>query len=191
MKALRWSSRILVVLAVIIAAFVVEGPSWARDPDPECGAALERWERIMHDLRTNLEEFRNVQRTPLERVIDRPLVEAGANKSIARQIAEALQVKDDLLGKKRKECRALLDGENELFGRVERCLEADGGSKKTELKRLAKQRTSVIQNAIITIAEVREVEGKDSYTQYVDTWRGQPGWRGRPGANYWQVYPGY
>lgn len=190
MKALRLRSGMLIAVAMF-ALVVAGGPSWARDPDPECSTVLERWERITHDLRVKLDELRNVQRTPMERMIDRPLIESGTNKSIARQVADALQVKDDLLKKIRKECRTLLDTENELFARAERCLEADTGSKKSEGKRLSKQRTAVIQNALAAIAEVREVEGKDSYTQYMDPWRGQSSWRGRPGANYWQVYPGY
>jgi len=191
-KALRWSSGILVILALMAPALVVSDPSWARAADPECGGTVERWERIIHDLKVKIDEFRNVQRTPLERVLDRSVVEMGASKSIARQVAEAIQVKEELLNQKRKECRTLLDAENDLFSRVERCAEAEGGSKKSEVKRLVKQRSTVVQGAITALAEVREVEGKESYTQYVDTWRGQPGFRGgRPGGNYWQAYPGY
>ncbi|MCA1961836.1 MAG: hypothetical protein LDL33_13710 [Desulfomonile sp.] len=192
MKALMWGFRILVILALTAPVLIEGGPSWARDSDPDCGGTVERWERIIHDLKVKVDEFRNIQRMPLERMVDRPIVDAGANKSIARQVAEAMQVKEDLLNQKRKECRTLLDAENDLFSRVERCADAEGGAKKSEVKRLVKQRSTVVQGAITTIAEVREVEGKDSYTQYVDTWRGQPsGFRGRPGANYWQAYPGY
>jgi hypothetical protein len=149
----------------------------------------------LQDLKEKLDDFEAIRRTPVERLIKRPLVEAGVDKSIARQVSEALQMKEDMLNEKRKECLNILNLEEQTFTEVERCAPVDRSGGKKDIKRLAGQRGKLIQRARTAIAETQEVEGKDGYSHYVDSWKNPSDFYGRgPGSNwqnYRQTYQGY
>jgi hypothetical protein len=183
-------------LFVLTLVFVLSlwggAPAVASDADSECSSVVAKWEQLVQDIKAKLDDYRAVQHTPVDRITQRPLVEPNTDKPIARQISQALQVKENILIAKRKECRDLLNVENDLFTQVTRCLDADHSSKRANAKRLAKQRSTVVQSAITLLAEVREVEGKEYYPQYVDSWRNQNGgFRGVRQGGYWGEYPSY
>jgi len=91
-----------------------------------------------------------------------------------------------LLNSRRQECRALLNLENEAFNEFQGCLQNSRGSKDKDTKNLAKKRQSLIEKVILTLSEVREVEGKDTILPYSESMNHDP-YR-RSVNNYWQSY---
>jgi hypothetical protein len=59
-------------------------------------------------------------------------------------------------------------------------------SKDKDIKNLAKNRQGLIEKAVVAIAEVREVEGKETFVPY-DTMADPDPYR-RSVNNYWQNY---
>lgn len=189
MSNFRWSSWLSRLLVVGIVMLIITGASAvARDTPSACESAKDHWGRVINELNQKLQEYKSIRRNPVDRIIGRPIVDRAAEKPLAKQISEALQIKDELLGGKRKECLNVLNLENQAFAGVERCLRDTGRSKEKELKRLSKKRNRLIQKARIEIAEVREVEGEDYFPQYVDSW-GNPTYYNNRGMNaYWRNY---
>lgn len=170
----------------LLAAFLVLGlcaPCWSQD---DCASSRAKWEQVFQDLRNKLQEFVTIQQTPVERVIQRPLVERVEGKSIARQVSEGLQAKEDLLNTKRQECRNMMNLENQAFNEVQGCVQSSRGSKDKDAKNLVKKRQSLIEKAVIALSEVREVEGKDSVLPYSESMQQDP--YSRNVNNYWQGY---
>jgi hypothetical protein len=134
----------------------------------------------MDGVEKKLQEYQTLQQLPLEQVIRKPLVDRNVNKSIAKQISEAIQKKEELLGQKRKECMTLLNQEKDLFDQVERCSKGDSAGDR-EFRRLEKKRQKLVSRAVMLVAEVREVQGREDYAQYADYSRQQNYY-----DNYWR-----
>jgi hypothetical protein len=152
----------------------------------DCASSKAKWEQLFQDLRGKLQEFATIQQTPVERIIQRPLVERVEGKTIARQVSEGLQAKEDLLNTKRQECRNVMNLENQAFNEFQGCLQNSRGSKDKDAKGLAKKRQSLIEKAVLALSEVREVEGKDGVLPYSESMQHEP-YR-RSVNNYWQSY---
>lgn len=178
--------------AVLVMAFAAATPTFAQETDHQCASVKAKWELAIKELKEKLDDYEAAQRLPLERIVQRPLVESSIEKTIASQVSQAIEAKEGILSAKRKECLNMLNLEDQLYTDFERCLQTGPRSKNKQDQQLISKRRSLVQKARISIAEVREVEGKDQYPQYVDTWRGSPGYGDRGVADYWQrMYQGY
>jgi len=166
--------------------FIASSVAWSQEADLNCAAVKDRWEQTIQKLTVKLEDLEATRRIPLDRVVQRRLVEAGVGKNIARQVSEAIQAKEGILDAKRKECLNLLNAENQAYTEYERCGQDRRGPKKNNFQQMAGKRRTLIQKGQTAIAEVREVEGKDTYAQYVDPWRGQGDVYNRGAETYWQ-----
>lgn len=155
------------------------------DVDSQCSGQLSRWEKVMQDLKDKVQSYSSLQSTPVERVVQRPIVSNLPGKTIARQISDALQVKDELLNSKRTECRNLLNLENQLFNELQECAQSARSSKNKDFANLAKKRRAFIDRVGISIAEVREVEGQETVLPYEAAY--QDPYR-RSVNNYWENY---
>ncbi len=154
----------------------------------ECSAVQERWEKVIADLKAKLHEYETLRQTPVKKLIGKSLIDESSKQTIAKQISKALRAKAEMLDAKRKECLGVLSRENQLFGQIQSCLNEGKGKRSKTVKRLVSERSKLRKAAVVTIAEVREVEGKGDYTQYVDSWRNrQDPYYGNMG-NYWQNY---
>ena len=151
----------------------------------DCSAAVGRWKAVADELQEKLKEFNSIKGTPVENIIKRPLVDRGSGHTISKQIAQALQVKEDLLNEKRKECRNLLAREEKAFAELEVCVKPAKNSKIRDVKQLEKKREKLVKDTIITVAEVREVKGSEDYAQYYDPSRPGFSYSGGPGS-YWE-----
>lgn len=181
------SRVVLLAAALFLCLWITEGI--AQSSDASCTSPRDGWEKAVKDLQDNLQAYSAIVQTPVERIIQHPLVDPRAGKTIAAQIAEALQVKEDLLSAKRKECRSILDIEKQAYTELEKCVEQDR-KKNKDLGKLAKQRRSIIDKAILLISEVREVQGEETYSPYSQSAGYYDPYRGGNGnyQNYQQNY---
>ena len=188
MSRIPLGSRFLCMMVTAVVMVLASGQSARpQETDPDCAALRDRWEQVFHELKLKTDDFEATRRIPLDRIVQRRLVETGTGKTIARQVSEAIQAKEGILDAKRKECVNLMNLENQAFNELERCgQERKGLKKKDTFQQLASKRRALIQRVQTTIAEVREVEGKDTYAQYGDLWRAQPDAYNRGADNYWQ-----
>jgi hypothetical protein len=177
-------SRLICVL--FLSAFSIFALTAPCLPQDDCSSSRAKWEQVFQDLRGKLQEFAVIQQTPVERVIQRPLVERVEGKTIARQVAEGLQAKEDLLNAKRQECRNVMNLENQTFNEFQGCLQNSRGTKDKDAKNFAKKRQSLIEKAVLALSEVREVEGKDGALPYSESMQQDP--NNRSANNYWQNY---
>lgn len=168
---------------VLIILFVSPGVGFA--DDSECSASKAKWEQIFNDIRSKLQEFSTLQQTPVERLVQRPILDRAEARTIAKQVSEALQAKEEELNNKRKECRNLINAENQAFNDASECLQNGKSSKDKDSKNIVKKRQSFIEKAVLTLAEVKEVEGRDNNV-YTDNYQADP--YKRSVNNYWQNY---
>lgn len=171
-----------IILFLLCLSFL--GLSWALSQNGDCSAQRARWEALFQDLRTKLHDFQTIQQTHVEKIVQKPLIDRSDTKSIARQVSEALQVKEELLAAKRKECGSLLTLEAEAFSALQDCAQS---ARDREFKNIAKKRQGVIDKGQLSISEVQEVEGKDTIIPYSDAMNDQDPYA-RSVNNYWQNY---
>ncbi|MBI5251848.1 MAG: hypothetical protein HY912_20335 [Desulfomonile tiedjei] len=171
-----------VLVSLLYLSFL--GSGWAFSQVGECSAVRARWEGVFQELRLKLQEFQSIQQIHVEKIAQRPLIDRSENKSIARQVAEALQLKEDLLNAKRKECGNLLNLEAQTFNEFQDCAQ---GIKDKEFKNIVKKRQGIVDKTQISISEVQEVEGKDTIIPYNDAMQDQDPYA-RSVNNYWQNY---
>ncbi len=187
-------SRALVTLAIAfhIVLFGLITPSQSRDAESRCDAVQEKWERVIQDLAGTLHQYEEIQRTPLQKILGREIVDFSTGKTIAKQIADAIQVKEELLSAKRKQCQDLLNVEKRVFDELDDCFRKSDSDKQGNrlIKKIEKNRKSVVDKAKLAIVEVRAVEGQDSasYSQAYQSpyGRDQGYWH-----QYQQMYQGY
>jgi hypothetical protein len=149
--------------------FFCAGPVAAqRQPVSDCAAVQANWEKLIQDLKEQIDQFEGIKKTPVEKIIKRPLVEARSDKTIARQVAEALEAKEEQLNARRKECQSLLNQEEQAFADVERCSATEKGGGRKDVKKMMSLRTKIVQKARTLTVEVQEVEGKNGMN-YVDS----------------------
>jgi hypothetical protein len=182
-----YSRRNSFAAILFIWCFLFLSAGWAFSENGDCSAVKTRWEDTFRDLRTKLQDFQTLQQTHVEKIVQRPLVDRSGNKSIARQVSDALQMKEDLLNAKRKECKNLFNLEGQAFGELQECVQGGKGSKDKEVKNLLKQRHAIVEKGLIAISEIQEVEGKDTIIPYSDAMRDQDPYA-RSVNNYWQNY---
>jgi hypothetical protein len=156
-------------LKIMLFAFVMIALGWTQSgAQNDCETAKAKWDQAFQDLRDKVQEFLVIQQTPVERVIQRPVINSADGKPIARQVGEALQKKEDVLNLKRKECRALSNLEGQAFNDLQAC--ASGRtSKDKEFKNLTKKRQNLVDKVAAALVEVREVEGKEGHLPYSET----------------------
>jgi hypothetical protein len=155
--------------------------------DANCSSAQARWEQLFQELRDRIQDYSTIQQTSLERLTQRPIVDRAERKTIARQISEAIQIKEEKLNGKRQECRSALDLEERAFAEFQRCADNGRGSKEKDVKNVIKRRQAFVEKAAIALSEVREVEGKDTTLPYVEAMRDQDPYR-QSVNNQWQNY---
>lgn len=130
MVSRRLGSRYLFCgFILFLLCFSCVVPGWSAG-DSDCSAVKTQWEGLLQELKNRLQEFQALQQTHVEKIIQRPLVDKGENRSIARQVFEALQQKDELLNTKRRECRELVASEDRAFGQFQECVDPDNSRKK-------------------------------------------------------------
>jgi len=175
----------LVIVFSLILVLTMNSSGFSEGPDARCIAAKQKWEQVLQALKEKLQIYMSIQQTPAERIVQRPILDAGANKTIAKQISDALEAKEEVLNAKRKECRNLLNIEGQVFAEVQECLNISQ-SKDKNIKHILKNRQALVDKAVVTIAEVREVEGKETFVPYDAM--GDPDPYRRSVNNYWQNY---
>jgi hypothetical protein len=170
------------------ALSLIEAPNtFSQDINSACGSLRTRWEETHQELRDKVSVYVTLQQTPVERIANRPLVVSATDKPIAKQISEGLQIKEGLLSEKRKECRTAMQLENQLFEQLQECVSNSKSNKNKEIGALSKKRGSFIEKALVTISDVKEVEGQDTVSPYSEAMGGQDPYR-RSVKNYWQNY---
>jgi len=177
----------MLVLALICSMFVA-ATGHAQETDVSCAARIEKWEQALQDVQDKYNAFVAILQTPAERITQRPIFAASGGKTIARQVSEALQAKDDLLGAKRKDCRSALSQEDELFNELRGCVDGQKSAKNKEVLKLVKKRKGLVDRIALGISEVREVEGKETVMPYTDAMRDMQDPYRRSVNNYWQNY---
>jgi hypothetical protein len=173
------------IIVSLILVLSMNSPSFSEDLDARCIAGKQRWEDTLQSLKEKLQVYVSIQQTPADRIAQQPVLRADANKTIAKQISDALEAKEEVLSAKRKECRNLLNLESQIFAEVQECLSLKH-SKDKNIKNTVKNRQALVDKAILTIAEVREVEGKETFVPYDAM--GDPDPYRRSVNNYWQNY---
>ncbi len=185
----EWKSVLYKVCAgatfILVATLATSTQGICLDKDGPCAATRERWEKLHQELKDKLHGYVSIQQQPVEKIIQRPLLTTASGKTIARQIAEALQVKEDLLAEKRLDCHKLMEAEKQAFEEVEQCMGPLRNSKDKLLVALEKNRKALLEKAVTTLAEVKEVEGRETILPYAEA----AGDRYRQSVNnYWQSY---
>jgi PBP1b-binding outer membrane lipoprotein LpoB len=170
-------------ISLIALLFTFIFVSFASCQELECSAAKGKWEQAFNDLRTKLQDFTTIQQTPVDHLTQKPILERNEGKTIARMVSEALQVKEEMLNAKRKDCRNLMNSENQAFNEFQECGQNGKGSKDKDIKNLVKKRQAFVEKMSLTLSEVKEVEGKES-ASYAEGYQGDP-YR-RSVNNYWQ-----
>ena len=177
------------LFVVVFGLFLVLGSgsdSLCQSRNPQCAELRSGWEKLVQNLKDNLDKYSAIQKAPLEQITQRPLVDYSEGKTIARQISEAILEKERLLSAMRKECRNVLNREHKAFMEFETCSKSEAAGRKEQRawKKLSKQRRKLLDRAVLAITEVRAVEGQDTVMPYSQAY--QDPYRG-PG-NYWQNY---
>jgi hypothetical protein len=172
---------------LFVLCFLFVSAGWAFSENGDCSAVKTRWEDTFRELKAKLQDFQTLQQIHVEKIVQRPLIDRSENKSIARQVSDALQIKEDMLNARRKECKNLFNLENQIFGELQECIQGGKGAKDKEVKSLLKQRQAIVEKGQIAISEIQEVEGKDTIIPYSDAMRDQDPYA-RSVNNYWQNY---
>jgi len=178
----------LIVGCSLVLVAVLSGPCRSQSTDPDCAAKVDQWTKAFQLLEDKINDLTALQQARVERVTQRQLPDGAPGKTIAKQISDALQVKEDLINSKRRECREILAQEEQIFSQVQDCLSNGRDSRNKDAKKLIKHRNALLEKAAPTLADVKEVEGKDTGMPYSEAMRGpQDMSRGGPN-NYWQSY---
>jgi hypothetical protein len=177
-------SKCIVFLCVMLIC--IEMSAFAQGPDSECSQLKDRWEQLYSEMKQKVDGFSAVEQTPIEQITKRPLIDPNEHKTIALQISEALKVKEDLLMGQRKELRNLLNTENKVFGELQRCLQMDKSAKRKDAGNILKKRKALLDKVVVTVAEVKEVEGRETVLPYSEA-SGQDQYR-RSVNNQWPNY---
>jgi hypothetical protein len=182
-KRCNFHYKSLIIVALLSVLSIVDSRS-AFSQNGDCPAARTKWEGVFQELRLKLQEFQAIQQTHVEKIVQRPLIDRSDGKSIARQVSQALQVKEDMLSARRKDCLNLLNAEAQAFNEYQDCV---AGGRDKEFKNIAKKRQGLVEKGQVTISEIQEVEGKDTIIPYSDAMNDQDPYA-RSVNNYWQNY---
>lgn len=186
-------SRAVFAMAIVcqLMVFGLELPSHAQEFSAQCEGLKTKWEGVVQDLSTKLQEYEEIHRCPLEKVVNRPLVDFSSGKSIAKQISEAIQAKESLLSANRKLCQDILRTEAQVYNELEQCVRTKGNDKQGKLlKKIEKSRKQVVEKARLAVVEVREVEGHET-AGYSQAYQSPYGRDNGYWQQYQQMYRGY
>ena len=178
---LRSSFSMVLAATAIASLLIVSAPCRSGAQESDCAAVWQKWESVVRELSAKVNEFSALQDTPVERITQHPILSGGAEKTIARRIADALQVKEGILKAKRAECQALLGLEEQAFQELQTQCQNGKNNLGKDAKKLLKQRTALLDKVSVTIADVREVEGRETGFPY-------SAGVGNQQDNYWQSY---
>lgn len=178
----KFAGYILFFCLVLILS--TKGSALAQDRESDCDQAKNQWEQLYQEIKEKVDGLNGLDQTPIENIIKKPIVNPNSSETIASQISHALQVKEDLLIAKRKELRNLMNAENKLFAGVQNCLQAEKGNKRKDSSSILKKRRAILDKAIIAMAEVKEIEGRETVMPYSEA-SGQDQYR-RSVNNQWQ-----
>ncbi len=184
-------SRTRRIWTALIAIVIVSGlvvPGWTADDKTICAEAENRWEQALHDLKQAVADFEKLRETPVAKIIQRPIVDRAVEKSIAAQVSDAMEAKEKLLDEKRESCRSMMTAEEQAFNALDRCMAEAGEAKGRDFRRLTRKRERVVKSVRVKIALVREVEGKDDYSYYADSWRNPNNYYNQNMNQYWRSY---
>jgi len=177
----------LIFLTFVLTILSGANPVLCDEKDQQCMALKDKWERLHHELKEKLQGFVSIQQLPVDRIIQRPLVSNDQAKTIARQIGDALQVKEDMLSEKRRDCVKLIDEENQLFEELQECFSSSRSAKNKDYASLQKSRRAILEKMVMTLAEVQEVEGRETMLPYSEASGHNDPYR-QSVNNYWQNY---
>ncbi len=173
-----------IVVFCLLLILCDKNSTLAQNREPDCEQLKGQWEQLYQDMKDRLDGFSSLEQTPIERIIKRPIVNPSSSETIAAQISHALQVKEDLLISKRKELRNLINVENKVFSELQHCLQTDKSSRHKDTPNILKKRKALLDKAVITMAEVKEIEGRETVMPYSEA-SGQDQYR-RSVNNQWQ-----
>jgi hypothetical protein len=174
----------MLLLILVLLSLISVVPSQSQNLSSDCDAIRDEWEQSMSRLKDKVQEISSVQQTSAARLADRPPVEANSSKTIAKQIGDALQVKENILAHKRNECKQIMNQEGQLFTKLQECLKSGRSTKDKDVKNLVKRRQALIDKAVVASAEVHEVEGRETVLPYSEA----RDYYNRSFNNYWQSY---
>ncbi len=173
---------------VLLSAMLVE-PLCAQEVDTQCLPLKSKWEQSFQEIKDRLDRFSALEQTPVEKITNKPLVSPAKDRTIALQVSEALTYKEDLLREIRKETRNLLAAENRNFGELQKCVQSVKSPKQKDFNNIVKKRKALLDKVVLCLADVKEVEGKETVIPYTEAY-GQDAYR-RSVNNQWQNYQGY
>ncbi len=179
-------SKMVVIL--LLGLLVMTSTTWAQESDSQCLILQDKWEQSYQQVKELVDKLTLVEQTPVEKITKKPMVSAIKGKTIAAQVSDALSEKEELLKSMRKETRSLLTVENKTFNEMQQCLRSAKASKNKEINNVTKKRKALLDKALVCLAEVKEVEGKETVIPYTEAY-GQDAYR-RSVNNQWQNYQG-
>lgn len=177
----KLSVSILFLCSMLI--FCALEPALAQGPESDCSQLKNSWEQLYQDIKEKSDGFTSLEQTAIERIIKKPVVNPNESKTIAAQVSEALQIKEDLLAGQRKELRNLMNIENKVFGELQQCLQSDKSNRNKDAGNILKKRRALLDKVIVTVTEVKEVEGRETVMPYSEA-AGQDQYR-RSVNNQW------
>lgn len=181
----HWTTILPVLLLILVSLSLISVvPSQSENLDPSCGAIRDDWEQSMNRLKDKVQEISSVQQASAPTLANKPSAESNLSKTIAKQVGDALQVKENILSHKRNECKEIMNQEQQLFAKLQECLKDGRTTKDKDVKTLAKRRQALIDKAVVASAEVREVEGRETVLPYSEARDDYS----RSVNNYWQSY---
>ena len=179
----HWTTCLPVLLLILGLLWIISVVPCRCETIEKCNGIRERWEENLNNLKDKIQEISVVQQTSAARLADTPSVDSNS-KTIAKQIGDALQVKENVLSRKRRECRDMMNQEEQLYNELLECAQGGKNGKDKDVKNLIKKRQSLIEKAVVTVAEVREVEGRETVLPYSEARDDYS----RSVNNYWQSY---
>ncbi len=180
----HWTIFLPVLLLILALLSMISVVPCRCETLEKCNGIRERWEENLNNLKDKIQEISTVQQTSAARLADNSTVEPNTSSTIAKQIGDALQVKENILSRKRRECRETMNQEEQLFNELLECTQGGKNAKDKDVKNLLKKRQALIDKAVISVAEVREVEGRETVLPYSETRDDYS----RSVNNYWQSY---
>ena len=186
---MNWRLQILIKLSTIFLVtalsvlFGVNGKVSAQGAASDCSQLKTEWEQLYQEMKDKVDSFAALEQSPVERIIKKPIVDPNESKTIAAQVSSALQIKEDLLTTQRTEMRNLMNSETKVFNDLQHCIQADKSSKNKDTASISKKRRALLDRLNVSLAEVKEVEGRETVMPYSEA-AGQDQYR-RSVNNQW------
>ncbi|MFH0960630.1 MAG: hypothetical protein V1897_18235 [Pseudomonadota bacterium] len=186
---MNWRLRILTefpcifLVVSLVVVLGVNGKVLAQGADSDCSRLKAEWEQLYQVMKDKVDSFAVLEQSPVERIIKRPIVNPNESTTIAAQVSAALQIKEDLLTAQRTEMRNLMNSEVKVFNQLQHCVQTDKSSKNKDAANISKKRRALLDKMNVSLAEVKEVEGRETVMPYSEA-AGQDQYR-RSVNNQW------